>query len=85
VGVKPKSPVNSIMKLKIHAFRLNQTFYFFMKKCQTYVNKTIFAQQVRNSLRNNHLHFLLVPISFTCRTKLFSRSDFSTSQLTDEL
>ena len=46
---------------KIHAFRLNQTYHPH-KKCQMYVNKTIFTQQWHHSLCNNHYGASVFPI-----------------------
>jgi len=60
-----------IMKFKnTYILTESKTFYPH-KNCRTYVNKTIFARQWRQSLCNNHygpLYFLLVPISFRCPT-----------------
>ena len=57
----------SITKFKNTCILTESKTFYPHEKCQTYVNKTIFARH--HSLCNNHyrpLYFILVPISFRC-------------------
>ena len=64
-----QSPVPSVIRFKNACILTESKAFCPLKKCRTYVNRTIFALQWRHSLHSNHcgpLYFLLVPVSFRC-------------------
>jgi len=56
------APLPSIMKFKNACISTKSKTFYPHEQCRTYVNKTIFVQKWRHSLRNNHYRASVFPI-----------------------